>query len=126
MDGEDEEGEAEEAFRDEHEEMDEKAKIRFLFKSVKSSGLSISVEALKARISTSVAPITYTTCANHLSTAVSELPDYLSKNRNVSQLTSGEHTPSIYNEDGSIMTSYIKDFFKLSQDDRKIVTDERS
>ena len=101
-------------FRDEQEEMDEKAKIRFLFKSVKSSGLSTSLEALKARISTSVTPITYTTCANHLSTAVSELPDYLSKNRNVSQLTSGDHNPTIHNEDGSIKTSYITDFYKVS------------
>ena len=105
--------------------MDEKAKIRFLFKSVKSSGLTTDVAALKARISTSTTPINYTTCANHLSAAVSELPDFISRNRNVSGITSRDENPSIYKEDGSIITSYIDNFYKLSPKDRKIVTDER-
>ena len=112
-------------YRDENEEMDEKAKIRFLFKSVKSSGLTTDVAALKARISTSTTPINYTTCANHLSAAVSELPDFISRNRNVSGITSKDGNPSIYKEDGSIITSYIDNFYKLSPKDRKIVTDER-
>lgn len=98
--------------RDEQEEMDEKAKIRYLFKSVKSSGLFTSY----------VAPITYTTCANHLSTVVSEFADYLSKKRNVSQLTSGDHIPTIHNDNGSINTSFITDIYKLSQEDKKLVT----
>ena len=112
-------------YRDENEEMDEKAKIRFLFKSVKSSGLTTDVAALKARISTSTTPINYTTCANHLSAAVSELPDFISRNRNVSGITSKDGNPSIYKEDGSIITSYIDNFYKLSPKERKIVTDER-
>ena len=112
-------------YRDENEEMDEKAKIRFLFKSVKSSGLTTDVAALKARIFTSTTPINYTTCANHLSAAVSEFPDFISRNRNVSGITSRDENPSIYKEDGSIITSYIDNFYKLSPKDRKIVTDER-
>ena len=112
-------------YRDENEEMDEKAKIRFLFKSVKSSGLTTDVAALKARIFTSTTPIHYTTCVNHLSAAVGELPDFISRNRNVSGITSRDGDPSIYIEDGSIITSYIDNFYKLSPKDRKIVIDER-
>ena len=95
-------------FSDEKEDMDEKANDHFLFKSVKSSEISTSIEALKVRISMYVAPITEITCAHHLSTAVFKLFDYLSKNRNISQLTSEENAPTIYNEDGSIKTSSIK------------------
>ena len=106
--------------------MDEKAKIRFLFKSVKSSGLTAAVEALKACISTSTVPVNYTTCANHISAAVPELSDFISRNRNVSGVKSGDGSPTIYNDDGSIITSYIDNFYKLSAEDRKIVTDERN
>lgn len=64
--------------REEEDEINENAKIRFLFKSVKSPGLATDVAAIKARITTSTVPVNYTTCANHLSAAVSKLPDFFS------------------------------------------------
>ena len=57
------------------EEMTEDTKIRFLFKKIDYQGLSNTVEAMKTKIATEVpGTVTYTTVANHLSTAVSELP----------------------------------------------------
>ena len=65
--------------------MTEDAKIRFLFKKIDYQDLSKTVEAMSTKITTGVpGTVTYTTVANHLSTAVSELPDYLARNRNVS------------------------------------------
>ena len=57
------------------EPMLEDAKIRFLFERTQHTGLQGHVQALKASITTGSA-ISYTTAANHLSTAVSELPDW--------------------------------------------------
>ena len=44
----------------------------------------------------------------------------------MSGVKSGDGSPTIYNDDGSIITSYIDNFYKLSAEDRKIVTDERN
>ena len=67
------------------EGMEEDAKIRFLFKNVQHSGLQSDIAALKASITTSaVGTISYTTVCNHLSTAVLQLPEFISKGRNVS------------------------------------------
>ena len=75
-------------FEKEGEPMEEEAKIRFLFKKVQNNDLQKSVEALKAQQTTSPpGTVTYVTAANHLSTAVSELPEYISRNCNVSQVT---------------------------------------
>ena len=57
--------------------MTEEAKIRLLFKKVKSV-----VEALKAQMTAGV-NIMYSMVTNQLSTAVSELPGYIFKNMNV-------------------------------------------
>ena len=112
-------------YSDEGEAKDEKAKIRFLFKSVATSGLGSAVEALKAQIATSPTPITYTTIANHLATAVADLPDNLAKRRNISSIGS-ESTKGIYKPDGSINTGHIDNWYGLSDGDKKLVTDERS
>ena len=49
--------------------------------------------------------------ANHLSTVVSELPEYLAKNaRNISGVQTGGGgggSKSVHNEDGSINTGHI-------------------
>ena len=78
---------------------------------------------MKTKITTeAVGTVTYTTVANHLSTAVSELPDYLARHRNVSgvygmknagnagngggkQSGPGLHH-GIFNVDGSIHTGH--------------------
>ena len=63
------------------EVMTEDAKIRHLFKNITHSGLESAIEAMKAKITTEPAgSVTYTTVANHISTVVSELPDYLARN----------------------------------------------
>ena len=107
------------------ESMAEDAKIRFLFKKIQHTGLSSTIEAMKAKITTEPpGTVTYTTVANHISTTVSELPDYVARNRSVSSLSSG--STSIYNADGTINTGHHPNWLKLSPDDRKKVNDERS
>ena len=88
--------------------MAEDAKIRFLFKRIQHSGLQAAIEALKTQQIAGTA-VTYTMAANHLSTTVSELPEYLNKNRNVAALGSENKdrkgSAILYNEDGSIKTA---------------------
>ena len=76
--------------------MNEKSKIRFLFKSVKSSILLIPIESMKDRILTSVIAVTYTNFASHPATAVYELPNHIFKNRAISNVNSNA-PPNIYN-----------------------------
>lgn len=112
----------------EGEPMPEEARIRFLFKTVQHKDLQFAISALKARMITEV--VTYTQCANHIATAVSELPEYTSKNRNISAVTTGQ-TPSggnasgIHRPDGSINTGHIPNWRNLSQADRETVYAER-
>ena len=115
-------------YEKEGEPMSEEAKIRFLFKRVQHNDLKPALEALKARQATNV-DITYTQAANHISTAVSELPEYASKNRNISGVNTGNDTSSgsssIHNADGSIITGHIPSWRSLSAADRAKVHAER-
>ena len=92
-------------FEDENEPMDDKEEVRFLFKAVEGPGLSASIEALKARMSTSVTPVTYTTITNHLAITVSELTDNVTERRNVSGF-SADGSPNVYYMDGTIDTGH--------------------
>ena len=70
------------------EVMSDEANIRFLFKKINHEGLVKTVEAMKTKIATEViGAFTYTNVANHISTSISELPDYFSRHRNVSGVT---------------------------------------
>ena len=62
-------------FSQEGEPMEEDYKIRFIFKVIDHEGLSKSVEDLKSQ-RTSGVKMSYTTCCNHLTTAVTELEDF--------------------------------------------------
>ena len=98
-------------FKQEKEAMSEEAKIRFLFKAIQHKDLLVAVEALKAQ-QTAGSNLTYTVCCNHLTTAVTELPKYAQRNRNISGVTFGavKTRSSIYNGDGTInATGSIKD-----------------
>ena len=113
------------------EVMTEDAKIRFLFKKIQHSGLESAVEAMKAKITTEPSgTVTYTTVANHISTAVSELPDYLSRNHKVSGVsghtTNNQTAANIYNADGTINTGHHADWMAMGADNRKKVNDERA
>jgi hypothetical protein len=120
-------------YEKEGEPMPDDAKTRFLFKKVQHSGLRGAIEALRAQ-QTAGLNVTYTMAANHISTAVSELPEYLSKNRNVSGVGShpgsnnnsnNENTDGIYAADGTIRTGHISNWRTLSEEDRNKVKDER-
>ena len=90
------------------------AKIRLLFKKIDHGSLTNTVQAMKINITTeTVGAITYTTMANHISTSVSELPDYLAKNCHISGVKYGGGGQSgvgphngIFNTDGSIHIGY--------------------
>ena len=82
--------------------MEEDAKIQFVFQNVHPKGLQTGIVALKATITTSKAnTVSYTTVANHLSTAVSQLPEYVAKNRNIIWLSKQDN--GIYRTDGSVI-----------------------
>ena len=89
--------------------MDE-AKVRFLFRKVQHTGLRSSIDALKDSQTTGMT-ISYTMAENHLSTATSELPEYISNNaRKISGVQVGDGAKggdSIYNGYGSINTGHI-------------------
>ena len=77
--------------------MSDEAKVRFLFRKVQHTGLRSSIKTLKASQKTGMT-ISYTMAANHLSTATSELPEYIANNaRNVSGVQVGDGTKG---EDG--------------------------
>ena len=115
-------------FDKEGEAMAEEAKVRFLFRKIEHPGLQGAIEALKASIATGTA-ISYTTAANHIATAVSELPEVVSRNtRNISSVSQDDNdntSSGIYNKDGSIKTGHISGWKSLPFKDRKAVIDER-
>ena len=114
-------------YEKEGEPMTDEAKVRFLYKKVQHSGLRGTIDALKAQ-QTAGAVITYTMAANHLSTAVSELPEYLSKNRNVSGVATNNSSSDgkgIYDADGKIITGHIPHWRSLSKEERSKVFAER-
>ena len=115
-------------YEKEGEPMTDDAKTRFLFKQVQNASLRGAIKALKAQQTAGV-NVTYTMAANHLSTAVSELPEFISKNRNVAAIGTGSGRrgcDDIYNNDGTINTGHIPTWRQLSPEDREIVTEERN
>ena len=90
-------------YEEEGEEFTENAKLRELFKQVQHLQLQDTVKALKVRFD--MEGITYTQAVNHLTAAVSELPEY-HLTRKVSALSSG--TSRIWGGGGSNHNSNIK------------------
>ena len=101
-------------FQEEGEELTENAKVRELLKHVKNNQLQDTLKVLQVRFD--IDGISYTEAANHLTSAVSELPEYLLA-RPVSSLKSirrggsekGKNKfkrDSIYADDGTIFTGY--------------------
>ena len=107
------------------EEMTEEAKVRFLLKKCLAPGLKEAVAALKIRVSTAPAgTITFTKAANHLASCVSELPEYVAKNRNISAVKMAPAS-GIKRGDGSIHTGFFPNWRSLSKEERDEVTAER-
>ena len=91
------------------------------------AGLCSSIDAPNAT-QTAGTDITYTIAANHLSTAVSELPESIAKKaRNVSlvQTGGGGGSTNMHNKDESSITGHIPNWKSLSFQERKVVIDER-
>ena len=111
-------------YEKENEPMTEDQKVRLLYSKVQCKDLQLAVNALEA-LKTTGTNITYTTAANHLSTAVSKLPEYIAKNRNVSAITTSAGGSSIYDESGNIITGFIPNWQSISKADRAKVIAER-
>jgi hypothetical protein len=118
-------------FEKEGEPMPEAARVRFLFKKVQHKDMQLSIESLQAQ-QTAGTVITYTMAANHLTTKVSTLPEYISKNRSISAVgksvsfsSSSGNDASIHNSDGTINTGFIPNWRSLSKEQRDTVMAER-
>ena len=119
-------------FQEEGEELTENAKVRELLKRVQHNQLQDTVKALQFWFD--LDGISYTEAANHLASAVSELPEYLLV-RCVSSLKrihgggsdKGKNKfkwDSIYANDGTIFTGYYSNWKSLSKEDRDKVIAE--
>ena len=110
-----------------------------LLKKVEHPQLQDAIWALCVRAT--MDGITFTKCANHLSTQVSELPDHQSS-RKLSATGSDRYKGSdpkrirgggpgaskrngIHMPDGSVWTGFYSDWNQLSKEDRQTVTDTR-
>ena len=119
-------------FQEEGEELTENAKVRELLKHVQHNQLQDTVKALWVWFD--LDGISYTEAANHLTSAVSELPEYLLA-RHVSSLKhihgggsdKGKNKfkwDSIYADDGTIFTGYYSNWKSFSKEDRNKVIAE--
>ena len=121
-------------FQEEGEELSKNSKVRELLKLVQNNQLQDNVKALRIRFE--IDGILYTEAANHLTSAVSELPEYLLARR-VSILKrirgggSGKgknkfKRDSIYAEDGTIFTGYYSNWKSISKEDRdKVIAEQK-
>lgn len=115
-------------FEQQEEPMAEEAKVRFILKKVQHPQLANAVETMRSKLATDApGTVTVATVSNYLASRVSELPDYIAKNRNISSVgTQGDDgEANIYKEDGSINVGYYPKWRKLSQDQKDKVIEER-
>ena len=120
-------------FQEEGEELTKNAKVHELLKRVQNNQLQDTVKALRVRFD--IDGISYTEAANHLTSAVSELPEYLLARRVSSLkrirgggLEKGKNKfkrDSIYADDGTIFTGYYSNWKSLPKEDRDKVIAER-
>ena len=112
--------------------MTENAKLRELFKRTKHTQLVASVKALEVRYD--MDGLTYTQAANHLTVAVSKLPDYQLARR-VSNVKTGSGQGSkptrvrrdgnsIYATDGTIWTGHYDEWATMKDSDKEKITAE--
>ena len=120
-------------FQEEGEELTENAKVPELLKRVQNNQLQDTVKALRVRFD--LDGISYTELANHLTSAVSALPEYLLA-RHISSLKcirgggseKGKNKfkrDNIYADDGTIFTGYYSNWKSISKEDRNKVIAER-
>ena len=112
---------------EQHEEpMSVEAQVRFLFNKINNAGLESTIAALKVDIMQKPkGSVTYTMVANHLAAAVSALPENKARGRSISAITSGGSS-NIRDADGKIKTGTYSNWHELSQEEKKLVGQERS
>ena len=71
------------------------------------------VDEIKGLITTSDTTVSYTTIEKNISTTVSRLPEYIAKNRNISELFTN-HSSVIDNNNGSINTGSHQNWNELN------------
>ena len=112
-------------FEQQKEGKTEDAKVRFLLKKTQCPGLASAVSAVKARLSTDPpGTLTFAIASNHIASCVSELPDYISKNRTISAIKMAPNN-GIKREDGSIHTGFYPNWKQLTKEQREQVGAER-
>ena len=121
-------------YKEEGKEMTENAKLRELFKCTKHTQLTESVNALEVHYD--MDGLTFTQTANHLTAAVSKLPDYQMARRvsNVRTAAAGGNKQgrvrrggnSIYATDGTIWTGHYDEWATMKDADKEKVTAERN
>ena len=114
-------------FQEEGEELTKNAKVHELLKRVQNNQLQDTIKALRVRFD--LDGISYTEAANHLTSAVSELPEYLLACRvsSLKRIRGGGSEKgknkfkrdSIYADDGTIFTGYYSNWKSLQ---RRIAT----
>ena len=120
-------------FQEEGEELTKNAKVHELLKRVQKNQLQDTVKALQVRFD--LDGISYAEAANHLTSAVSELPEYLLAHRvsSLKRIRGGGSEKgmnkfkqdSIYADDGTIFTGYYSNWKSLSKEDCDKVIAER-
>ena len=114
-------------YEEEDEPFTEKAKVRELFKQVQHRDLQDTAKALKVRFD--LEGLTYyTQAANHITAAVSELPEYnLSRNISATRIRGGYNIPvrkpkcngalksGIRGADRKIYTGFMKHWWDVSE-----------
>ena len=127
-------------YEEEQEEFSENAKIRELFKQVQHPQLQDTVKALKVHFD--MEGLTYTQAANHLTAAVSELPEFHTTCRIAAARIHGGYDTGVHNKynnsagkgtpksgictvDGKIFTGLYKHWRTLTDDEKQHVIEER-
>ena len=97
----------------------EDVKILLLFDRTQHASLQVQVEALKANITTGT-PVTYTNAANHLTTAVYQIAEYVAKSRVAGATGTRTGNTGITDSDGNSINvdSWILNWNQLSKGDR--------
>ena len=118
--------------KEEGEEMMENAKLREVFKHTKHTQLIESVKALEVRYD--LDGLTYTQAADHLTAAVSKLPDYQMTCRVSNIKTAGggankqgrvrRNGNSIYATDSMIWTGHYDKWATIKDADKEKITAE--
>ena len=120
-------------YKEEGKEMMENTKLWELFKRTKHTQLTESVKALEVRYN--MDGLTYTQAANHLTAAISKLPDCQMAHQVSNVKTAGaggnkqghvhRNGNSIYATDGTIWTGLYDEWATMNDVDKEKVTAER-